>query len=212
MAIFGTLNTVSLADTLALLQRRTGILVITDSEAALCSELFVEAGELRGLEVDYRPIVDPTQIREHLAALLRANKGRFHFIEGPIAPQRPLALPLRQLVLEAKFAVIKARQLELELPHPQTRFRVICGQSCPLEPALNELYEQLCARGEAVSAEALAHTFGYDLKAAQLALDKLRTLGLLAPLRAFERSPAAQLPAHRPPSLIRRLLNTLRQL
>lgn len=208
MAIFGSLRDMPFPDLVGMLGRRSGVL-----------EIFGLPGHRQGYAIaldggkvvwvrEGTKLLDPLQARSVLQELFRSGEGAFEFTTGTPPPPlegQPLGWPLERILLtmttiEDEFAAYRSL-----LPDPKTRFQAV-AMDVWLEEPLWSFWERarpLLASG--ASAEELAARLGLRVEEVLYYLHKLRLVGKVAPVRAYQE--AAQAEEKR--GLFRRLLASL---
>ena len=205
MAIFGSLNHMSLSDLLPLLSTRDGALEVFNLERHPRVTLYFRGGRLQCLYLAGRP-ADPLVARSAISALVSARRGSFEFVPGATPPRcpQPLAWALDHLLLATVTVQDEITALKRQLPHPETIFRR-AGNGTPGDERLADFwaraYEPLAT---GASARALAARLGMPLEQVQYYLLKLRQSGHVQPLRVRE-------PGARGKGLAARLLGSLKR-
>ncbi len=184
MAIFGDLSDMSTPEVLTILGQRTGKLLF-ELPGESHYELHLCEATLRSLQVNGTSQSELPVVFYHLAVLNRAREGRFEFVQTPVgALEYQLNLP-RQELLARDDGGDEALE-RTSIPDKQTRFRL---QPNPNQSAPENLQlfiqqsQDLLVRGS--SAEEVAQALGISAMRAQIYFQRLRVLGLLAPVRAY---------------------------
>ena len=193
MAIFGDLSDMSTPEVLTILGQRTGKLLF-DLSGETRYELHLCEATLWSLQVNGTLQSELPVVFYHLAILNRAREGRFEFVQTALsALEHQLNLP-RQELLARDDGGDEALE-RASIPDKQTRFRL---KSAPnqLVPENLQLFLQgsqdLLVRGS--SAEEVAQALGMSAMRAQIYFQRLRVLGLLAPVRAYTETYAGYAP------------------
>lgn len=187
MAVFGNLRDMPVADLIAMLGRRSGVL-----------EVFGLPGKRQGYAValdggkvvwvrEGRKLLDPVEARFALRELMRSGEGAFEFTPGvPPADGAPLGWPLERLLLTMTAVEDELAAYAPLLPDPKTRFQA-ASLEIWLEEPLWSFWER--AKGlllKGTSAEEIAQAFQLPLDEVRYYLHKLRLAGKVAPVRAYE--------------------------
>jgi hypothetical protein len=202
MAIFGDLADLPFAEIFNIVGRRTGKLVLWDLPGQTYFEIHLQDGALRGLRVGLEPVEDPFRVRARLSTLLEETSGRFEFrLARPEELFGSLALSIPGLLMSMAAAVDEIGAYRHRFPHPGTRFRCLAGEKIRLDQELFVFLQRATPWLEAgASAEELARFLGVGLDQVQLHLYKLRAVGQIAPVRAFEETPAPAVPTAAAPA------------
>ena len=193
MAIFGDLSDLPFPEIFNMIGRRTGRLLIFGVPGLPPYQLELADGGLKGLAVGPEKIGDPLRVRDKLTALMEAGRGTFEFqrcsreeLEGE------LSLSLPYLLMAIASAVDEISAYRDRFAHPKTRFKILGSEEVWLDEDLYLFLERatpLLLLG--CDAETLAATLNVSLEQVQLNLYKLRSVGRVAPARAFEELPRA---------------------
>jgi hypothetical protein len=188
MAIFGDLADLPFPEIFNMVGRRTGRLLIFGVPDQGGFELDLIDGTLRGLQIDGEAISDPLRARDRLAVLMEAPRGLFEFHRSlPEQLRGNLELPVTSLLMAVASAVDEISAYRDRFPHPQTRFKRMASEEVWLDDDLylfSERATPYLLRG--TDADELARELGVSLEQVQLYLYKLRSVGWVAPVRAFE--------------------------
>lgn len=187
MSIFGTLATLPLPETLTTLRNREGALSIQNMLACPNTQLFIQTGVLREFYIEDNQISDYTTIQTYIQRIIVEIEGDYTFIEHPLSPKLSLNIPLSELIIETPAK--DQKPTNQNLPHRQTRFRLIrkphrgaFGNDTDLLQFYTAAFRWLKPSS---SAEELAGHLSISCIQSQFYLHQLRTLGLIAPVRAF---------------------------
>ncbi|WP_457627263.1 DUF4388 domain-containing protein [Oceanithermus sp.] len=207
MAIFGSLNHMSLGDLLPLLATQDGALEIFNLEHHPRVTLYISKGTLYCLNVGGRP-VDALQARSVVGELMNARRGSFEFLPGARAHrcEEPLSMRMDHLLVALTSTQDEFAMAREHLPHPDTVFRAT-GEDGPEDGRLRDFWERahgLLASG--ASARGLAGELGMPLDHARFYLYKLRQAGNVEPVRV-----RATRSAGGRSQLASRLLNSLKR-
>lgn len=188
MAIFGNLADMALPDVLTMVGRGTGRFMLTNTSSRHDYELHLDKGMLNALLVDSDPVQDIFQLRNRMTELLNLSGGEFEFDKLPAAfLLSHYALSIDMLLLSALSALDEVAAYRPHLPDSQTVFLIQPSKEAWLEGDLLEFWEcsnHLLAQG--ASAEKIAEQTSLFTDHVLLCLYKLRTTGLIAPVRAFQ--------------------------
>jgi hypothetical protein len=192
MAILGDLADLPFAEIFNIVGRRTGKLVLWDLPDQTYYEIHLQDGMLRGLRVGLEPVEEPFQVRARLASLLEETSGRFEFrLARPEELFGSLALSIPGLLMAIAAAVDEISAYRHRFPHPDTRFRCLAGERVRFDSELALFFKRATPGLEAgASAGELARFLGIGIDQVQLQLYKLRAVGQIAPVRAFDDAPA----------------------
>jgi len=207
VAIFGSLNHMSLGDLLPLLAAQDGALEIFNLERQPRVTLYISKGTLYCLSVGGRP-VDALQARSVVGELMNARRGSFEFLPGARARRCEERLELR---MDRLLVALTSTQDEFamareHLPHPDTVFRAT-GEGGPEDGRLQDFWERasgLLASG--ISSRDLAEKLDMPLDHVRFYLYKLRQTGNVEPVRVRVTQPAGGRS-----QLASRLLNSLKR-
>jgi hypothetical protein len=189
MAIFGSLADMPLADLMVMLGRRSGVL-----------EVFALPGKRQGYSIvlDRGKVVwvregqrwlDSLEARFALQDLLRNQEGSFEFTPGiPPVDGEALGWPLERLLLTMTTVEDEQAAYASVLPDPKTRF-----QAASLEIWLEEPLFSFWGRAKnllvnGASAEEIAQNLHLPLKEVRYYLYKLRLVGKVTPVRAYQKT------------------------
>lgn len=187
MAVFGNLRDMPLADLIAMLGRRSGVL-----------EVFGLPGKRQGYAValdggkvvwvrEGRKRLDPVEARFTLQELFRSREGAFEFTPGvPPLDEAPLGWPLERLLLTMTTMEDEQAAYASLLPDPQTRFQAVSLEIWLEEPLYSfwERAKNYLLNG--ASAEEIARALHLPTDEVRYYLHKLRVVGKVAPVRAYE--------------------------
>lgn len=207
MAIFGKLSDMAFADLMAMLGRRGGVLRIFNlPDQKLGYAIGLDGGQIIWLREGTR-LLEPVEARQALKLLLRAEQGVFEFSPSAVADVEGYTLrwPLERLFVSMTQELDEREAYRPYLPNPKTRFKAVALEVW-LDETLWTFWEQAkapLARGASV--EELASALNLPIDDVAFYLHKLRLVGKVSPVRAFE----AQAPDSQQQSLFRRLLNSL---
>ena len=185
MAVFGSLQHITLADLLAMLSSQEGALELFNLPEQPNTTLYVQKGTLCCLHVAGKP-VDALRVRSVISRIMQAEQGSFEFHPGarPQGATMVLGIPLQSLVLTASAMSDELKGAQDALPHPDTLFRLM-----RMEPAEDRRMADFLDRTRALlitgaSARELADRIGLPLDDVRFYLLRLRQLGLILPVRA----------------------------
>ncbi|MCP2014476.1 hypothetical protein L1280_001627 [Deinococcus sp. HSC-46F16] len=213
MALFGDLQDHALGDLLKVLAVQTGTLYFHEAYQGRTLELILTRGQLRALYLDGFPVMEGERARDILRELGAQGRGAFEFQRREHAPG---TLTFYDLPLSGMLDTDAAVAPE-HLPHADTRFGTVPG-SPPVPAPLAGTWAVLRpALHTGASAAELSRQVGWSEDDVRAALHRLRSAGLVAPLRAaavpgpVAAVSAAPVPAVSAP-LVQRLLGALRRL
>lgn len=208
MALFGNLRDIPLADLLAMLVGRQGVLEVFGLPGLKPCQIAVRGGRILWVKQGGK-LLEPLQARALLVELVARKEGAFEFHPGLPRPEGPLlGWSLERALLDITTYQDERQAYRDQLPHPETRFRV--GRELRLEEEpLKGFWQQ--ARPflqQEASARDLARVLCLPLEEVRFYLHKLRLLGAVVPVRTFAET---QLGVSGPEKgLIARLLRALR--
>ncbi|MFC4454824.1 DUF4388 domain-containing protein [Deinococcus sonorensis] len=212
MAIFGEFSELPFPEVLNMMGRRCGQLHIQQHGRQY--RLHIDNDQLLAIFCDHQLIKEPQQVRDTILHLSRSQDGRFEFHkDSPNTLRHHYEFSITRLLLGASTVIDEISHYRDRLPSPDTRFVLLDAAHQTLEPEL----QRFIARTEVqlllgASANDLARSLGCNPGQVQLMLYKLRTSGLIAPLRAqpTTAAPAPAVPAARTAGgLVARLLGAL---
>ena len=188
MAIFGSLREMPFADLVGMLGRRSGVLEVFGLPGRRGSyTIALEGGKVVWVKEGGRPL-DPLSARSALQELLRTEAGAFEFHAGTPPPPEGQALgwPLERLLLTMTTIEDELSAHRPFLPDPKTRFQAVSLEVWLEEPLWSfwERARPLLAQG--ASAEELASRLGLGVEEVAYYLHKLRLVGKVAPVRAYQ--------------------------
>jgi hypothetical protein len=201
VAIFGELSDLPFPEIFNMVGRRTGALLISGVSGLPPFQLLLADGALCALRFGAEAVNDPLQVRDKLAALMEAQSGTFEFQRRPAGSVTGrFRLPATSLLMAIASAVDEIGAYRDRFAHPRTRFKLLGGEEVWLDEDLRLFLERATpSLLEGADAEELARELDLSLSQIQLHLYKLRSVGKVAPVRAFEEEarPAAPVPAPR---------------
>lgn len=207
MAIFGDLQDMPLVDLLSMLGRRSGLLDVWDVGGKRNRYILaLDRGNLLWMK-DEGGYLDPLKARSTLLELASAGRGAFEFT--PIEPPKGSPLlnwPIERVLLSVTTIHDELASYNSLLPDPKTRFQVAALEVWLEEPLYSfwERAKPLLQAG--ASAEDLASRLRLPLDEVRYYLHKLRLVGKVAPVRAYEETRKDE----EKQGLFRRLLAALR--
>jgi len=208
MAIFGNLQHMPLADLLGMLGRRSGVLEVFQLPGKHSGyALALDSGKVVWLKNGNR-FLDPVEARAVLRELFFAKRGAFEFSPGtpPPPPEgKALGWPLERLLLSMTAVEDEIAAMRPLLPDPKTRFQAVEAEPVWDEPLASFWQAALPLMKQGASAEEIARRLGYRVEEAAYYLHKLRLLGKVAPVRAYQETA----PTEERKGLVRRLLAAL---
>ena len=187
MAIFGDLQDMPLVDLLSMLGRRSGLLDVWDVGGKRNRYILaLDRGSLLWMK-DEGGYLDPLKARSALLELASAGRGAFEFT--PVEPPKGSPLlnwPIERVLLSVTTIHDEFASYNSLLPDPKTRF-----QAAALEVWLEEPLHSFWERAKPLlqtgaSAEDLASRLRLPLDEVRYYLHKLRLVGKVAPVRAYE--------------------------
>ncbi len=208
MAIFGDLQDMPLVDLLSMLGRRSGLLDVWDVEGKRNRYILaLDRGNLLWMK-DEGGYLDPLKARSTLLELASAGRGAFEFT--PVEPPKGSPLlnwPIERVLLSVTTIHDELASYKSLLPDPKTRFQVAALEVWLEEPLYSfwERAKPLLQTG--ASAEELASQLRLPLDEVRYYLHKLRLVGKVAPVRAYEETRKDE----ERQGLFRRLLAALRE-
>jgi len=207
LAIFGDLQDMPLVDLLSMLGRRSGLLDVWDVGGKRNRYILaLDRGNLLWVK-DEGGYLDPLKARSTLLELASAGRGAFEFT--PVEPPKGSPLlnwPIERVLLSVTTIHDELASYNSLLPDPKTRFQVAALEVWLEEPLYSfwERAKPLLQAG--ASAEDLASRLRLPLDEVRYYLHKLRLVGKVAPVRAYEETRKDE----EKQGLFRRLLAALR--
>jgi len=207
LAIFGDLQDMPLVDLLSMLGRRSGLLDVWDVGGKRNRYILaLDRGNLLWVK-DEGGYLDPLKARSALLELASAGRGAFEFT--PVEPPKGSPLlnwPIERVLLSVTTIHDELASYNSLLPDPKTRFQVAALEVWLEEPLYSfwERAKPLLQAG--ASAEDLASRLRLPLDEVRYYLHKLRLVGKVAPVRAYEETRKDE----EKQGLFRRLLAALR--
>ncbi len=176
MAIFGSLNQMSLSDLLPLMSVKKGALELFNLDKHPNVTLYFDSGVLRCAFKGPRELTPP-HARALVTWLLGAHKGSFEFIPEA-TPRRcefPLGWPVTQLLLSTVTVRDEIEHHRAHLPHPDTVYRLV-SSAHPEDGFLREAQVYLTSGS---SARRLAAALDLPLDQVRYQLLKLSQAGVV---------------------------------
>jgi hypothetical protein len=207
LAIFGDLQDMPLVDLLSMLGGRSGLLDVWDVGGKRNRYILaLDRGNLLWMK-DEGGYLDPLKARSALLELASAGRGAFEFT--PVEPPKGSPLlnwPIERVLLSVTTIHDELASYNSLLPDPKTRFQVAALEVWLEEPLYSfwERAKPLLQTG--ASAEDLASRLRLPLDEVRYYLHKLRLVGKVAPVRAYEETRKDE----EKQGLFRRLLAALR--
>jgi hypothetical protein len=207
LAIFGDFQDMPLVDLLSMLGRRSGLLDVWDVGGKRNRYILaLDRGNLLWMK-DEGGYLDPLKARSALLELASAGRGAFEFT--PVEPPKGSPLlnwPIERVLLSVTTIHDELASYNSLLPDPKTRFQVAALEVWLEEPLYSfwERAKPLLQTG--ASAEDLASRLRLPLDEVRYYLHKLRLVGKVAPVRAYEETRKDE----ERQGLFRRLLAALR--
>jgi len=207
LAIFGDLQDMPLVDLLSMLGRRSGLLDVWDVGGKRNRYILaLDRGNLLWMK-DEGGYLDPLKARSALLELASAGRGAFEFT--PVEPPKGSPLlnwPIERVLLSVTTVHDELASYNSLLPDPKTRFQVAALEVWLEEPLYSfwERAKPLLQTG--ASAEDLASRLRLPLDEVRYYLHKLRLVGKVVPVRAYEETRKDE----ERQGLFRRLLAALR--
>lgn len=187
MAIFGNVTDMPLPDVLTMVGRSTGRFIVSQTSCGHAYELHLDRGMLIALIVDQEPIGDIFQVHNRMVELMNLHAGDFEFEKQEVSSlMLQFNLSIEMLLLSSLAALDELEAYRSRLPNNQTIFQILPSKEAWLEGDLLEFWEcsyNLLAEG--TSAEKIAERTSLFIDHVLLCLYKLRTAGIIAPVRAF---------------------------
>jgi hypothetical protein len=187
VAIFGDFQDMPLVDLLSMLGRRSGLLDVWDVGGKRNRYILaLDRGNLLWMK-DEGGYLDPLKARSALLELASAGRGAFEFT--PIEPPKGSPLlnwPIERVLLSVTTVHNELASYKSLLPDPKTRFQVAALEVWLEEPLYSfwERAKPLLQAG--ASAEDLASRLRLPLDEVRYYLHKLRLVGKVVPVRAYE--------------------------
>jgi hypothetical protein len=192
MSIFGDLAELSLPEILSMIAKRTGQLELTQLPGNQTIILHLSDDHLKGCIINRQLINDPLIVRDKLARVINETQGQFEFHKCAITNlQGELSLGIPQLLIAIAAQVDEISAYKHLFAHPQTRFQCLANVDIWLDEEIYLFLEKarnFLSRG--IDAQTLAQKLNLSVEQVQLHLYKLRTLGQIAPVRAYEQPPS----------------------
>ena len=196
-----------LVDLLSMLGRRSGLLHVWDAGGKRNRYvLALDRGNLLWMKDD-QGYLDPLKARSTLLELASAHWGAFEFTPAEPPKGSPLLnWPIERILLSVTTVHDEIASYNGLLPDPRTRFQVAALEVWLEEPLYSfwERAKPLLQAG--ASAEDLASRLRLPLDEVRYYLHKLRLVGKVAPVRAYEETRKDE----EKQGLFRRLLAALR--
>jgi len=185
VAIFGSLNHMSLDDLLPFLSSRDGALEIFNLKRLPRVTLYFRKGRLHCVYLGNKP-VDTLQARSVIGELINARKGSFEFIPRaqPATCPNVLGWPVDRMLISVTTTYDEYAQVADRLPHPDTVYQ-LTHIAVPDDTRISDFWKRAhIYLQEGASAQQLATNLGMPVDHARFYLLKLQQLGAVAPARA----------------------------
>ena len=194
MAIFGSLEELPIPEILSMLGHRSGHLKVWDLPDDKRCDLYIDKGKLKAVRINGRRIQEVFEVREEMVSLLSTKNGSFEFDRcAPEALQQGLNASIQQLLLSAATAIDEIAAYRNNFADPRTRFQMLTTfESWTDESWTDQELAHFWERAEealldGASAIELAEMLDMHLEQVQLILYKLRSLGVIEPVRQFQK-------------------------
>ncbi len=188
MAIFGTLEEMPLPELLTMLGKRTGKLKLTKLPEEQNYDLYLDKAKLKATYINEQELTTDLSVYEAMIKLFGFEKGIFEFQRLPQTQlKQNLDIPIDKLLLQTATAIDEMHVHSKHFPAPKTRFKSSGQVDIWLDDALYNFWQN-CASllGAGCNTEEIAKDLSLDIVHVQHNLYKLRSLGKIVPLRAFE--------------------------
>ena len=204
MAIFGSLDDMSLLELTPVLQKKRGRLDIQGVPGLKPVTMWLDKGLIQCVSHGMRPLT-PLEARLAVLTTVGSSRGTFEFAPGSAAP--PCSQPLGWNLIEVMHALPSSEPdtlVKLEnLPDPETVFHLVPGAQ---GPAGNGFYQQATSYLRiGASSQSLANQLGMPLEQVRYEMAQLRSLAIILPVQAYREDRATQ----KPKGLIARLTGAL---
>jgi hypothetical protein len=189
MAIFGSLDELPIPEILSMLGQRSGHLKVWDLPDDKRCDLYIDKGKLKALRINGRKVQEVFEVREEMVSLLSTTRGSFEFDRcAPKALQQGLNVSIQQLLLSAATAIDEIAAYRNNFADPRTRFQMLTSFDTWTDQELAHFWERAeSTLMEGASAQELADMLAISLEQVQLTLYKLRSLGIIEPVRQFQK-------------------------
>ncbi len=189
MAIFGDLADFPFVEVIAMLEQQQGVLFLENIGRFSKLELHLSNDRLKRIIADETVIYDMYSTTNLLLKIAHLRQGNFEFRASKTHTDSPspLNIKLKELLLRLTVLDDEWQSHLADLPDIETRFVAGNQELIWLEGELQTFWifvEPLVKQG--VTAQDLVLRFHLEPRSTQLNLYKLRTLGLIRPLRRIE--------------------------
>jgi len=184
LAIFGSLNHMSLDDLLPFVSSRDGALEIFNLKRLPRVTLYFHSGKLQCVYLGNKPL-DSLQARSVISELVAASNGSFEFIPEirPPTCDQPLGWSIDRMLISVAATLDEYAQVVDRLPHPETVFS-LTHITVPDDTRISDFWKRAYIYlQEGISAQELSEKLGMPLDHCRFYLHKLRQLGAVAPVR-----------------------------
>lgn len=204
MAIFGSLDDMSLLELTPVLQKKRGRLDIQGVPGLKPVTMWLDKGLIQCVSHGMRPLT-PLEARLAVLTTVGSSRGTFEFAPGSAAP--PCSQPLGWNLIEVMHALPSSEPdtlVKLEnLPGPETVFRLVPGAN---SEAGNGFYRQAAPYLQVgASSQSLAKQLNLPVDQVRYELAQMRALAMILPVQAYREEQAAP----KPKGLIARLTGAL---
>jgi len=195
MALFGNFEDMPLPEILSVAGRQCGKFQIRQHPSVSAVDLHLQEGFLLAVEANGEELQDDAAVQGVVVALLKESKGEFEFTKTETSELKRLyQIQLDQLFLTCFSMIDEIEAYAEHFPNRYTYFKYAqfaddASTDSSLRLFCEENHQELF-RG--VNADTIARMRGIDLEFVQLQIFKLRSAGILRPLRGWETRQAAQ--------------------
>jgi len=194
VAIFGSLEELPIPEVLSMLGQRSGHLKVWDLPDDKRCDLYIDKGRLKALRINGRRVREVFEVREEMVSLISTQNGAFEFDRcSPEVMQQGVDISIQQMLLSAATAIDEIAAYRNNFADPRTRFQMLTTFDTWTDQTLARFWEraeQSLMHG--ASASELAESLDMNLEQVQLILYKLRSLGIIEPVREFRKQAKAR--------------------
>jgi len=186
-----------LSDVLTMAGRGTGRFVIWNHPSEKSFHIYLKSGQLNAFSVDQKPVKDVLKVKGWIVELMASKEGDFAFERmQPVSWNEDFNLPVDQIIASSLAEIGNMETFKEHLPSLETVFEPVYGVTVWLEPDLEEFWEKSKDfLAKSTSGNELVQVTSFTPDQVQHCLYKLRSSGLIKPLRAFKMKPASEVSA-----------------
>ena len=190
MAIFGTLEEMPLPEILTMLGSRTGKLHLSQLPRKQSYDLYLDKTHLKAFHNNGKALVTDLLVREAMLKISSCEQGTFDFERlSPDKLKQNLNIPITKLLLQIATAIDEIRVHRNHFADSRIKFKSVDSVDIGFDNTLYDFWQSsISLLKKGASAKEIAQCLSLDIELVQYNLYKLRSLGKVFPVRAFEQS------------------------